>query len=89
MKLIGFRSRMGKGLIGDAIGTFEAVNKKLEDGINHCQADANQHQMAISEHQGKIRDLGIHIARGQAVLAKLKDLIAIPDSEPEPIDHNA
>lgn len=79
MKLIGFRTRLGKGLIGDAIGTFEKVNKKLEDGINHCQADANQHQMSISEHQNKIRELGIHIARGQAVLAKLKDLISIPD----------
>ena len=70
---------MGRSLIGDALGAFETISKKLQDGINHCQADANDHQIAISEHQTKIRDLGIHIARAQAVKTKLDNLIAIPE----------
>ena len=76
MRVIGFRSKLGKSIIGDAINTFENVSKKLEEGIAHCQADMNQHQLVISESQEKIRELGTHVERANRVVAKLKDFVA-------------
>lgn len=76
MRIVGFRSKIGKSIIGDAISTFESVSKRLEEGIAHCQADMNQHQMVISESQEKIRDLNEHVGRANRVIAKLKDFVA-------------
>ena len=76
MRIVGFRSKLGKSIIGDAISTFESVSKKLEEGIAHYQADMNQHQMVISESQEKIRELGTHVDRANRVVAKLKDFVA-------------
>lgn len=75
-KFIGIRSKIGKKVISDAIASFDKTVKKLEAGIQHCQADARKHQVSISESEGKIRELNQHIERGNRVATKLKELIA-------------
>jgi len=75
MKIIGLRSNLGKGLIGNAINTFETIATKLKTGIEHCQADINAHQIDISAKQDKIRELNGHIEKGNRVLAKVQDLL--------------
>ena len=75
-KIIGVRSKLGKSIIGDAIGAFDKISAKLQDGIKHCQADCDEHQKSISESEQKIRDLGTHIERANRVVAKLKEFVA-------------
>lgn len=75
-KFFGFRSKLGKAGIANAIASFDKTVKKLETNIGHCEADAKKHQISISQSEAQIRELSMHAERGKRVAAKLKELIS-------------
>lgn len=71
----GFRGMVGTALIGNALAQFDNAVKNLDDGISHCKADVEQHEISISETNQKISDLKGHISKAERVKDRIKALV--------------
>lgn len=70
------RGIIGHALINDALGQFEGIAKKFEDGIHHCNAEIDGHTKDIATKQQRIRDISQQVGKANRILDKLKAFVA-------------
>lgn len=67
----GIRGLIGHALINEALGQFESIAKKFQDGIHHCTAEIGNHAEEIEIRKAKIIELNQHVEKAQRVLGKI------------------
>lgn len=72
----GIRGIIGHALINDALGQFETIAKKFEDGISHCNAEIDNHLKDIADKQQHVRDISQHVEKASRVLGKIKEFVS-------------
>lgn len=70
------KGEKGKTLISLATESFDTITEQLKEGIEHCEAQKDEHQSKINDHQTNINLLDNHVVKAKRVMQKIEQLVS-------------